>query len=588
MLGSRRMLGRWWMLVATLVVGLALASSGTAIASSSYRWPQAHALLGRRALHEHLLRKRAVRGSVPWARARAAVVGGSQIAIERAPWQAEVFAEFEGGKEGLSCGGAILDSTHILTAGHCTYDPKTGNRLSAAAFVIVAGTASITAEEIKNNPAVQAKFVSGVRVHPDFDYALGPGAPDDVAVLTLERPLTLNATAQPIGLVAAGVTLAEGASVNLTGFGEQSPGSEPNGSLYSLGLIAGFSRRCGGEADAVFVCATATGGSGCSGDSGSGLTSGSSAVLVGVMDTVEVISGKPCPVGGDNGFIVVGAPEIRDFIEGSESPPQAPRGAGAIVYVTDPPPGRAGESRFEEGSLLGGGGGGLGVTVGQSLSCEPGKWSNDPTLTYMFIDGSGGQVLQQGASSTYAVSAADMGRTILCEVQAANAGGTGVSRTWALPAVQASPVSQQPPSPAGSTTTPSIPPASTAPETGGVVLAATNVTVQSNGMALVKLECLGIESCQGKVTLTAKSTVKVSGKKKTRTVVIATASFSIPSDETKTVKVNLDAAGRALLSADHGRLSASLAILQFAPSPENTQAKTVHLIQRKTMKARKS
>jgi hypothetical protein len=35
----------------------------------------------------------------------------------------------------------------------------------------------------------------------------------------------------------------------------------------------------------------------------------------------------------------------------------------------------------------------------------------------------------------------------------------------------------------------------------------------------------------------------------------------------KTVKIELDAAGRALLSADHGRLGASLAILEPAPSP---------------------
>jgi hypothetical protein len=118
---------------------------------------------------------------------------------------------------------------------------------------------------------------------------------------------------------------------------------------------------------------------------------------------------------------------------------------------------------------------------------------------------------------------------------------------------------------------------------GGLSLAATNVAVQRNGTALVKLTCLGIASCRGKLTLTAKSTVMANGKKKTRTrtVSIGTVSFSIAGDETKTVKVRLASSGRALLSAGHGRCSASLAILELAPGPRNTQTKIVQLVQEK-------
>jgi hypothetical protein len=68
------------------------------------------------------------------------------------------------------------------------------------------------------------------------------------------------------------------------------------------------------------------------------------------------------------------------------------------------------------------------------------------------------------------------------------------------------------------------------------------------------------------------------GKKRpARTVRIGTAGFSIAGDEARTVKVDLDAAGSALLKADHGRLRASLAILELAPNPQNTQTKTVQL-----------
>jgi hypothetical protein len=126
--------------------------------------------------------------------------------------------------------------------------------------------------------------------------------------------------------------------------------------------------------------------------------------------------------------------------------------------------------------------------------------------------------------------------------------------------------------------------------TGGASLDGTSVTVQSNDVALVKLNCLGIESCHGKLTLTAKGKASTKTAKKARdarTVTIGTATFSIAGDETKTEKIKLDSAGRALLSADHGRCSASLAILELAQPREHAN-KAVHLVQRKTTKARKS
>lgn len=123
---------------------------------------------------------------------------------------------------------------------------------------------------------------------------------------------------------------------------------------------------------------------------------------------------------------------------------------------------------------------------------------------------------------------------------------------------------------------------------GGVVLAGVAITVQGGGVSLVKLECLVSTSCQGQLTLSAKIASKIKGKKKlARTVTIGSKSFSIAGDETTAIKVNLDAAGHALLKADHGQLSASLAILELALNPENTQTKTVRLVQRKAAKGKK-
>ncbi len=131
-----------------------------------------------------------------------------------------------------------------------------------------------------------------------------------------------------------------------------------------------------------------------------------------------------------------------------------------------------------------------------------------------------------------------------------------------------------------------IVPATSSPSrtaTGGVTLASTGIVVQKNGMAMVKLSCLGIETCHGKLTLTAKDVAKARDAKgkKASAVAIRSTDFSIAGDETKSVKVDLNAAGRALLSADHGHCSASLAILELAPGREDTQMKVVRLVRRK-------
>ena len=338
------------------------------------------------------------------------IAGGTQIGIAGAPWQVEVFAEYSS-KKVLACGGAIIDATHILTAAHCAYDPETSARLEASAFVMVAGIAPMTAQEIESNPAAEARFVSAVRVHPMFAYSAGAGAPDDVAVLTLAKALSFTATVQPIALAPAGPSLQEGTVATLTGFGEQQYGVEGNSNLYSLSMTVAFPGRCGGEADAVFVCASSQSGSGCSGDSGSALASGSPAALVGVMDTIEQVSNQYCQAGSGNGFVNTSAPEIRDFIEGSETPPLAPRGGkGASI---------SGETQGE-------------TKVGAALSCAAGSWSGSPAIIYAFVDSANGLVLQSGASSTYTPTSTDIGRRIYCEVKASNTGGTGVARTSTL------------------------------------------------------------------------------------------------------------------------------------------------------------
>ena len=343
--------------------------------------------------------------------AREAVVGGTRDAIEQVPWQVAVFAEFEaeGERVSLLCGGAIIDATHILTAGHCTYDPVTETELPVSDFVVVAGATNITEEEIRHGPHVQARLLTSVRRHPYYDYTEGAGAPDDVAVLRLSVPLKTTAAVQPIALPTAQLFPPEGLGAALSGYGLEEPRAErPDGTLNALSLTLEPSRACGGRVEADFLCGRSVGGSACHGDSGSGLTRDLDGVrtLIGLVDFVEVIHGQACLPDSLDGFVNVSTPEIRDFIEGSETPPPAPEGGGATL---------GGEPM-----------------VGGVLRCEPGVWANGPTFGYTFFNGANGELLQQGSSPTYAPSEADVGRSIGCLVIASNAGGIASSRSLLL------------------------------------------------------------------------------------------------------------------------------------------------------------
>jgi Trypsin len=424
MAGCRARLGNISVLAVVSVVMLVAVSS--ALASGRVRhshWPMSYRVLHGSISRSGLRRVRDDRALSP--RARESIVDGSQISIVQAPWQVFVVSVIPlGNKEALFllCGGSIIGETHVVTAGHCMFDPETRSRVPTEDVFVVAGTSDF--EQFETGE--QEDEVSNVRVHPDYEYELGAGAPDDVAVLELTEPLKFNTLVQSIGPAAAAP--AEGAQVNLTGFGAEVSGGEPEGPLHSLGMTVGFSGQCGGETDAVFLCASATDGSGCSGDSGSGLTDGPTPTLVGIMDTVEIISGKECLSGSGNGFVNVAAPEIRDFIEGSESPPIAPRGGGISLRAV--------------------------AKVGYIATCESGSWSGSPTFSYTFMNSANDEVLQSGSSATYQLTKADVGLAISCEVLASNAGGTGVARTYALPAITDPEESGSGPSPG----TPYIPP----------------------------------------------------------------------------------------------------------------------------------
>jgi Trypsin len=493
-----------------------------------------------------------LRGHRHSGRAHVAIVGGAPISIGQAPWQAAVEATIPEGGGSLLCGGAILDVAHVVTAAHCVFDPETGEEIPPQDFVVRAGTTNL----VSPPETEQDSDVTAVRPHPFYSYAPDSGevGSDDIAVLTLEEPLIPGPAVAPISAVALGAYPPEGAEVELSGFGEEQPlGGTLDGELHSLSMRLGYSRECGGENDAVLLCGSASLGSPCNGDSGSALTLGPTDLLVGVEDAYLLVSGQKCSAGAENAFANVAAPEIQDFLDGSETPPRAPRGGGAVIR----------EAPVGDGVM----------------SCEPGTWSESPTFTYSFFDGTDGQNLQQGSSPTYAVPPAEVGRSILCEVQASNEGGTGLGRTPALHAIDAAPVPPPQSPPAAASEVPAPPPA--AEETSGLsLIGGGSISVEGGDVALVTLKCLGAAGCHGKLTLTATGSVKPERKVKSakRIVTIGTARLSIPSGATKTIEIRLDPAGRALLRGRHGRLAARLAILQQDSGQAQPKTESVELV----------
>ena len=162
----------------------------------------------------------------------------------------------------------------------------------------------------------------------------------------------------------------------------------------------------------MLLCAESPSSSGCQGDSGGPLTEGTPAVEVGIVD----FGAKECPVGHPSAFTNIAAPEIRDFIEGSESPPVAPRPTSppAIKSVGPAP-----------------------VALGP-LTCEPGGWSGSPTFTYTFQEeNASAQVLQNSPGNIFTPPSTLVGSPLVCIVQAGNAGGVARFRSATSAAIAA-------------------------------------------------------------------------------------------------------------------------------------------------------
>ncbi|HEY3959252.1 MAG TPA: serine protease [Solirubrobacteraceae bacterium] len=347
------------------------------------------------------------------------IVGGQETSVDQFPWQVFVLVVAEEGPTTTeaSCGGSILDATHILTAAHCVDHEGTTTRYPAEDIGVLAGASDVSGftSSLRAPHGSQLVTVSSVRTHPY--YTLLPEIKDDVAVLTLSEPLELSAekNTASIPLVPSGATPTPGTALTVSGYGKENgaEGAEPDGKLFSATLTAIGSDPCResvGVNSAVLLCASGSSSATCQGDSGGPLTEGSPAIEVGVVD----FGPASCPTGQVDGFTNLAAPEVREFVEGSETPQVAGRPSSPPAIKT------------------------LGTApVDYSpLTCESGSWSGSPTIAYTFeVENGSAQVLQSGPSNVLMPSPSLVGDPLVCIVQASNPGGVSTDRSATTPAI---------------------------------------------------------------------------------------------------------------------------------------------------------
>jgi hypothetical protein len=336
------------------------------------------------------------------------VINGTQVRIDQVPWQVAVYDS----NPPYLCGGAILDARRVVTAGHCVV-PEGGTAPRPPADITVLAGFNNYKDYIPGQPApagTQVITAGSVRLHPNF--ASQPQLSDDVSIITLSKPLDLSGpNAKPIAL--AGAPVPPGTPVNVSGYGQQDESRPPDGPLYATTLTTTSDDDCRGwlnNTSPVVVCAQSPTSTTCHGDSGGALTTtGSAPVVLGIVSFGPTVCGQ-----GPAGFVDVTAPEVRAFIDGAPQIPIAPRiGAYTSMRWVLPP------------------------VQGSPLLCDPGQWSGGPALTYTFqTDAPPVQALQSGPSASYAPKRADVGRTIVCVVSAANAGGTATARSATSPPIQ--------------------------------------------------------------------------------------------------------------------------------------------------------
>ncbi|XP_037791425.1 acrosin-like [Penaeus monodon] len=124
-------------------------------------------------------------GQAPAGAGATRIVGGAEADAGEYPWMARV--DISLGSASMSCGGAIITATHVVTASHCVDSEY-------LEVTVRAGMHDLASYQENTTQVIKAKQVL---LHPKFSPMTSA---NDIALLTLEEPLEWSAGVGPVCL----------------------------------------------------------------------------------------------------------------------------------------------------------------------------------------------------------------------------------------------------------------------------------------------------------------------------------------------------------------------------------------------------
>lgn len=200
-------------------------------------------------------------------------------------------------------------------------------------------------------------------------------------------------------------------------------------------------------------------------------------------------------------------------------------------------------------------------SIGETLGCSEGTWSNNPTaISYAWLRD--GVAVASQNSSSYKVTNEDEGTSLTCEVTVANNAGLASAGSNALKVPSSESAAPKETPPAQTQTPPTqtpTPPTQTPTAQAKTGLAIAGGEANAVRIVTVTLTCTGEGACEGSLKLVyeEKSTSDKRdkrGKPKSTKVTIGTASYTIAAGGSGAVAVKLTPKGAVLVakSGKHG------------------------------------
>ena len=149
---------------------------------------------------------------------RGRIIGGKEATKHSQPWMVSVI-------ECRQCGGTLISDKHVLTASHCVHDKKR--------FRVILGDHNCDQYDTGEISIAVGK----VSIHPKYA-RLAPSRAlvNDIAVLTLDKPVKFSSSIQPACLPTSSCDDYIGHKVTAAGWGRIGENKKNEGNLMTLGL----------------------------------------------------------------------------------------------------------------------------------------------------------------------------------------------------------------------------------------------------------------------------------------------------------------------------------------------------------------